>query len=164
MEWERIKRNQKEAGNGTFHKTLPKWPLHKFWMRVLPKLTSLKYLWSVWPDWAIYWTLDKFLKPLATINLPKSATFLGNFCKGVKILHFSFLGNFYRHLAIFSGHTACDWKTVRIRYPWSFLVPFNCLNFINIFIKFYFRQYLDLLRLFTWLKNHNCFISPVKQG
>ena len=43
----------------------------------------------VWPDWAIYWTLNKFLKPLATINLPKSLTLLGNFCKGVKINHFS---------------------------------------------------------------------------
>ena len=33
----------------------------------------------VWPDWAIYWTLGHFLKPLATINLPKSLTFLGIF-------------------------------------------------------------------------------------
>ena len=52
----------------------------------------------------IYWTLGKFLKPLATINLPKYATFLGNFCKDVKIFHFSseiILGNFYRNLAIF---------------------------------------------------------------
>ena len=32
---------------------------------------------------------DKFLKPLATINLPKSPTFFGNFCKSVKIDHFS---------------------------------------------------------------------------
>jgi len=40
-------------------------------------------------DLAIYWTLGNFLKPLATINLPKSPTFLGNFCKGVKIYHFS---------------------------------------------------------------------------
>ena len=50
----------------------------------------------VWPDWAIYWTL-------AAINLPKSPTYLGNFCGGVKVYHFlvkSFLGNFYRHLAI----------------------------------------------------------------
>ena len=31
----------------------------------------------------------QFLKPLATINLPKSPTFLGNFCKGVRIYHFS---------------------------------------------------------------------------
>ena len=31
----------------------------------------------------------QLLKPLTTINLPKSPTFLGNFCKGVKIYHFS---------------------------------------------------------------------------
>ena len=43
----------------------------------------------VWPDLAIYTTLGKFLKPLATIKLPKSPTFLGNFCKGVKIYYFS---------------------------------------------------------------------------
>ena len=42
----------------------------------------------VWPDWAIYWTLGNFLKSLATINLPKSLTFLGNFSKGVKSNHF----------------------------------------------------------------------------
>ena len=29
------------------------------------------------------------LKPLATINLPRSPTFLGNFCKGVKIYPFT---------------------------------------------------------------------------
>ena len=40
----------------------------------------------VWPDWAIYWTLSNFSKPLATIILPKSPTFLG---KGVKIYIFS---------------------------------------------------------------------------
>ena len=43
---------------------------------------------AVWPDWTIYWTLGNFLKPLATINLPKSPIFLGNFCKGVKNLSF----------------------------------------------------------------------------
>ena len=45
-----------------------------------------------------------FLKPLAAINLPKSPTFLGNFVKVSKSIIFqvkSFLGNFYRHLAIF---------------------------------------------------------------
>ena len=58
----------------------------------------------VWPDLAIYWTLGNFLKPLAAISLPKSPTVLGNFCKGVKICHFSseiIFGHFYRHLAIF---------------------------------------------------------------
>ena len=63
-------------------------------------------------DWAIYWTLDHFLKPLATINLPKSPTFLGIFCKDVKIYHFyceiNFRATFYRHLAIFSGHTVSN--------------------------------------------------------
>ena len=63
---------------------------------------------TVWPDWAIYWTLGNFPKPLATINLPKSPTFSGIFWKGVKIYFFVeklFLRNFYRHLAIFSSHT-----------------------------------------------------------
>ena len=63
---------------------------------------------AVWPDWVTYWTSGNFLKPLATINLPKSPTFLGNFCKGVKNFNFlvkSFLGNFYRYLVIFTGHT-----------------------------------------------------------
>ena len=58
----------------------------------------------VWPDWAIYWTLGNFLKPLATINLPKSPTFLGNFCKCAKIYHCSneiIFGQPYRDLAIF---------------------------------------------------------------
>ena len=57
--------------------------------------------------WAIYWTLGNFLKPLTTINLPKSPTFLGNFCKGDKINLFAgeiILRQLYRHLAIFSGH------------------------------------------------------------
>ena len=31
----------------------------------------------------------QLLKPLVTINLPKFPTFLVNFCKGVKIFHFS---------------------------------------------------------------------------
>ena len=67
--------------------------------------------WTVWPDWAIYWTLGKCLKPLATINLPKSPTFFGNFCKSVKIYHFSseiILGNFCRLLAIFFW-LHCSW-------------------------------------------------------
>ena len=48
---------------------------------------TLLTLKPVWPYWAIYWTLGHFLKPLVTINLPKFPTFLGKFCKGVKIYH-----------------------------------------------------------------------------
>ena len=67
---------------------------------VCPKRT----LWAVWPDLAIYWTLGICLKPLATIDLSKSPTFLGNFCKGVKLFNISseiIFGQFYRHLATF---------------------------------------------------------------
>ena len=49
----------------------------------------------------------QLLKPLATINLPKFLTFFVQVSKGVIFLLKSFLGNFYRHFAIFSGHTAC---------------------------------------------------------
>ena len=55
----------------------------------LIKLFFVPSLGTVWPDLAIYCTLGNFLKRLATINLPKSPTFLGNFWKGVKIYHFS---------------------------------------------------------------------------
>ena len=41
------------------------------------------------PDWAIYWTLSSFSKPLATFSLPKYLTILGNFCKGVKNFNFT---------------------------------------------------------------------------
>ena len=40
----------------------------------------------------------QLLKPLATISLPKSLTFLGNFCMCQNLVK-SFLGTFYRHLA-----------------------------------------------------------------
>ena len=56
---------------------------------------------SVNRDWAIYGTLGKFLKPLATTNLPKSLTFLGYFCKGVKSYHFSSEISFGQLLLIF---------------------------------------------------------------
>ena len=52
-----------------------------------------------------------FLKPLATISLPKSPTLLGNFCKGVKIYHFSseiILDNFLDIWRFLSGHTASN--------------------------------------------------------
>ena len=37
----------------------------------------------------IDWTNRNFLKPSAKINLLKSPTFLGKFCKGVKVYQFS---------------------------------------------------------------------------
>ena len=74
---------------------------------------------SVWPDWAIYWILDNFLNPLATIKLPKSPTFLGNFCNGVKMHHFSSEMIFGQLLSTFSDFylftlTPLDKRTGRI--------------------------------------------------
>ena len=62
-------------------------------------------LWSVWPDWAIYFTLGNFSKPVARIIFPKLPTFSVNFCNGVIILHCSseiFFGQ------LFTGHTGYD--------------------------------------------------------
>ena len=53
----------------------------------------------VWPDWAIYWTLGNFLKPLATINLPKSPSV--KVSKSFIFLVKSFLVNFYGLLRFF---------------------------------------------------------------
>ena len=74
----------------------------------------------------------QLLITLATINLPKSPTFLGNFCKGVKIYHFlgkSFLGNFYRHLAIFFLDTLLPLFRAACLYVCSaqFICLFACL-------------------------------------
>ena len=57
----------------------------------------------MWPDWAIYWTLVNFSKPVATISLPKSPTFVDNFCKGAKIYHF--WATFIDIWRLFTGHT-----------------------------------------------------------
>ena len=48
-----------------------------------------------------------FLKKnqLICLNLPHSKTISGKVSKSILFLVKSFLGNFYRHLAIFSGHT-----------------------------------------------------------
>ena len=67
-------------------------------------------VWPVWPDWAIYWTLRNFLMPLATIILPKSPTFLGNFSIGVKIYHFSSEINFRQLLYTFGQFFWSHWS------------------------------------------------------
>ena len=70
------------ASNLIFRYIIFDTPTSPFWM-------GRYCLKTVWPDWTIYRTLDDFLKIWATIYLPKSPTFLGNFCKRVKIYHFS---------------------------------------------------------------------------
>ena len=59
------------------------------WSNRIPRSRCYPEWYPVWPDWVIYCTLGNHSKPLATINLPKFPTFVSNFCKGVKIIHFS---------------------------------------------------------------------------
>ena len=77
------RRNKKREG----HKWCSSSSVPKMAMTCQPNQSSFGPC-TVWPDWAIYWILGNFLKPLAIINFPKSLTFFGNFCKGVKIIHF----------------------------------------------------------------------------
>ena len=95
------------------HKKLKEKKATKVELRRFVDVAVLDLL-SVWPDWAIYWTLGSFLKPLATNNLPKSLTFFGNFfVKFVKIFNFSGEIVFGQLLAFFSGHTACCFECSR---------------------------------------------------
>ena len=53
------------------------------------RITVASDIRAVCPDWAIYWTLGNFSKPLATIYFFKSPTFLGIFVKMFKSIDFS---------------------------------------------------------------------------
>ena len=83
-DWTEQRERQRESKKYLIKKLVEIW----FFCQ-LSRLELKCYIAAVWPDWAIYWTLGNFLRPLATINLPKSPTFLGNFCKGDKIYNFS---------------------------------------------------------------------------
>ena len=78
----------------------------------------------MWPDWAIFSTLGNHSKPVPTIILPKSPTLLGNFCKGVKIIHFSseiiFRETFIDFWRFLFGHTAVS----HLNYIPIFLIVF----------------------------------------
>ena len=70
----------------------------------------------------IYWTLGNFTKPVATISLPKSPTFLGNFCKGEKIFNVSSeiifgqllqtFGDFYLVTLLAGNTTLQEWSSL----------------------------------------------------
>ena len=68
----------------------------------------MQYLKAVWPDGAIYCTLDTFSKPVQQLFC-QNYHILGNFCKGVKIVHFSseiIFGQLLDIWQFFTGHTA----------------------------------------------------------
>ena len=78
-----------------------------------------------------------FSKPVATISLPKSPTFLGNFYNVSKSLIFivkSFLGNFDRHLATFYwSHSLRPLTSVNeaLILLWQKKLAFRCAGLIN---------------------------------
>ena len=43
---------------------------------------------AVWSDWAIYWTLVNFSRPVATIIFAQISHILRQFCKDIKIFNF----------------------------------------------------------------------------
>ena len=90
----------------------------------MTKLKSgLECLQAVWPDWAIYCTLGNFSKPVAAIILPKLPTFLGKFCRVVKIFYFA--------SEIIFGQTFGDffwshWQRPSVQSKYYFLTWFIC--------------------------------------
>ena len=97
----------------------------KIFARGLPPGQS----WAVWPDCAIYWTLGNFSKPLVTINLPKSSTFLGNFWKGIKIDHFPSEITLIDIWGFFSGHTGHEGQFFLRTLLEALMVPFRNLEY-----------------------------------
>ena len=92
------------------------------------RLNNNSSLATVWPVWAIYFTWGNFLKPLAITNMSKSPTFKGNFCKGVKIWHFSSeiifgqlletFGNFFL-VYLHSTHSSCFFNQMTPMFKYS---------------------------------------------
>ena len=79
--------------------------------------------------------LGSFLKPLATTNLSKSLTFLGNFCKGVKIYHFS-IEIIFRQLLLTFGDFFLVTLIVSVFWEEGLLH-----NFYEVWIEVFVRWY-----------------------
>ena len=92
--WEKTK----ELVTGSTHVPILDITLRKFFLLLQYEVVA------VWPDWAIDWTFDNFLKPLAAINLPNLPHSFVKVSKSNIFLVKSFLSNFYRHLVIFWSH------------------------------------------------------------
>ena len=115
------------------------------------------------------WTLGKFLTPFATIKLPKSPTFLGNFCKGVKIYHFSseinFWATFIDILGFFSGHTG--WHHWYNNIGWWLAAIWEVFNW-RLCIEFSIDNCQFCLCVFAELKYHceniNCGAVKLRAG
>ena len=86
--------------------------------------------------------------------MPKSTTFLGNFCRGFKFYHFSseiILGNFYKHLAIFIWSHWSPYAFKALEVDWSFL----CTSFLAIVCR---NSLLEQRLLFFNMSQPNLFL------
>ena len=101
---------------------------------------------TVWPYWAIFWTLGNFSKPVGTISLPKSSTFFGIFVKVSKSIIFEW-NHFWATLKdiwwLFTGHTVLIWhfstKFVCIKIKIS-ICPYNIKERFEDIIFFIFKS------------------------
>ena len=111
---------------------------------IFPPFSGLLVWPPVWPDWALFWTLGNFWslwQQLICPNLPHSYGIFVRVSKSFIVLVKSFMANFYRHLAFFSGHN--DHVLL------SFFLPFR-------------RWRKDLLYTrdrFTWLMTAHSFYA-----
>ena len=90
----------------------------------------------------------QLLKPLATINLPKSLTFLGNFCKVAKIFNFSCAIIFGQLLQTFG-----DFFLVTLYVSMNGLPPV-LLVWIQVFSLFQINIFTNVTYLLVWLNRN----------
>ena len=108
---------------------------------------TLRQLKTVWPDWAIF--------------LSKSLTFLGNFCKSVKIFNFTseiVFGQLLKKIWwFFTGHTGCNlsfcFKAFCFRLQTEPIrTILCCCRFLKMFLYNFrhFMKYKQLIRIHTF--------------
>ena len=123
------------------------------------------YYWPqpVRPNWSIYWTLGNFLKPLATIDSPKSPILSGIFVKvslSIIFLVKSFQATFIDILRFFSGHTVAKGRPLPTTAHEYILCCFYSILFycFHSLLLHFIENLLSMLLIRLGLssrKNHN---------
>ena len=125
------------------------------------KVSSLFKQWlalqAVWPDLVIYYTLGNFSKPRSTIILPTHI--LGNFCKSVKIFHFTkeilfgqllltfgqlFTGHAVAFLKFDQSYLSFEFPKVR-RMSGKLKIKLNLTDFLKAHVFIWFKRLCFIL-------------------